>query len=218
MTRLLIVILSVFLLAACNKEKVPEGVIAQKKMVPLLCDFHLAEGYLSSLPMDSSRLLAKNYYASIFKKYDTDSAGFNKSLVFYSKDPGLLNQIYAEVQKRLQQYQKDEQAKIDAKMRKVFVADSLKSASIKDSLDKIKADSVNFQLTKNLLYRKDTDSANRKSETWSLPLEKALVKRILYIPNGNSELSKLLLPIDSIKKSKPADSLKIKGPVKSKRR
>lgn len=214
MTRLLIAILSVFLLVACNKEKLPEGVIAQKKMVPLLCDFHLAEGYLTSLPMDSSRLLAKNYYASIFKKYDTDSAGFNKSLVFYSKKPGLLNQIYAEVQKKLQQYQTDEQAKIDAKMRKVYVADSIKSASVRDSLHAIKTDSVNFELTEKLLYWKDADSSKLKLKPWSLPLEKALVKRMLYVPEGNNELSTLLIPIDSSAKSKSTDSLKMKATVK----
>lgn len=214
MTRLLIVILSVFLLVACNKEKVPEGIIARKKMVPLLCDFHLAEGYLSSLPIDSSRLLTKNYYASIFKKYNTDSAGFNKSLVFYSKDPRVLSEIYGEVQKRLQQYQTDEQAKIDAKMRKVFVADSIKSALVRDSLDKIKGDSLNFRMTKNLLYWKHADSVKLKPKPWSLPLEKALVRSLLHISKSNDELAKLLTPVDSTRKLRAADSTKVKTPVK----
>ncbi len=193
------------MLVACNKEEVPDGVIAKKQLVPLLCDFHLAEGYISSLPMDSSRLMAKNYYASVFKKYNTDSAGFHKTLIFYSRKPGELNQIYAEVQRRLQQYQTREQAIVDAKMKEAFVADSIQNASVRDSVDKIQSDSLNLQLTKHLLYWKNADSTQLKPKPWSLPLENALVKRWLYIPDGNNELTELLMPVDSLINSDPVE-------------
>ncbi|GAA4792408.1 hypothetical protein GCM10023231_20650 [Olivibacter ginsenosidimutans] len=209
MSRLIIGIFALALWIACEGNKVPKDIIPQKQMLPLLCDFHLAEGYISSLPIDSSRLLANRYYASVFKKYHTDSAGFHKSLLYYSKQPGVLDQLYIDVQKKLQQMQKDEQALIDAKMRKIFVADSIKNAHVKDSLNKIKSDSVNLRLSKSLFYWKNADSIKFKPKSWSLPLYEALVKRSLRLQGSDDEVNRLLMePLDSIAKQRAADSVK----------
>jgi len=210
MSRLLTGIFALILLVACNNNKLPAGIVEQKTMVPLLCDFHLAEGYLSSLPIDSSRMLATNYYAAVFKKYHTDSASFNKSLIYYSRKPEILDQFYIEVQKKLEKMQTDEQAIIDAKMRKIYVADSVKNALVTDSLNKITADSVNLRLSKSLFYWKNADSIKFKPKSWSLPLYEALVKRSLKLKGSDDEVNRLLLePLDSIAKRKAADSVKV---------
>lgn len=200
MTRLLIGIFVSIILVACHTDKTPKDVVARKDMVALLSDFHLAEGYISSLPLDSSRLVAKGYYAAVFKKHHTDSVGFHKSLLYYAKSPNVLDQIYIEVQQKLQQLQSTEQGILDAKMRKVFVADSIKNAAITDSLDKIKTDSVNWKLTKNLFYWKHPDSAKIKPKPWSLQVYEALVQRSLNIKGSTAELHKLLSPTDSTAK------------------
>lgn len=208
MSRLLIGFLVLILLAACSTDKKPPGIVERKNMVSLLSDFHLAEGYISSLPQDSARLMANNYYAAVFSKHGTDSVGFNKSLIYYSKDPTVLNQIYTEVQQRLQRMQTDEQAIVDAKMRKIYLADSVKSAFVRDSLNKIKTDSINYKLTKNLVYWKNKDSIKLKPAPWSLKLHEALVKRT-FKTNGNiDQLKSLLFPADSLKNVKQVDSLK----------
>lgn len=205
MSRLLIGFLVLILLATCNTDKKPPGIVDRKRMVPLLSDFHLAEGYLSSLPQDSSRLMANNYYASVFSKYGTDSIGFNKSLVYYSKDPTVLNQIYTEVQQRLQQMQKDQQALVDAKMRKIYVVDSIRGAFVRDSLNTIKMDSINYKLTENLMYWKHKDSVKLKPAPWSLKVHEALVGRVFKVNGNIDQLKRSLFPVDSLKNVKKVD-------------
>lgn len=216
MSRLLIGFLVLILLATCNTDKKPPGIVDRKLMVPLLSDFHLAEGYLSSLPQDSSRLMANNYYAAVFSKYGTDSIGFNKSLVYYSKDPIVLNQIYTEVQQRLQQMQKDEQALVDAKMRKIYVVDSIRGAFVRDSLNTIKMDSINYKLTENLMYWKNKDSVKLKPAPWSLKVHEALVGRVFKVNGNIDQLKRSLFPADSLKNVKKVDSLR-KNEVKLKK-
>lgn len=221
MSRLLIGFLVLILLAACKTDKKPADVVERKKMPALLADFHLAEGYLSSLPQDSSRLRANSYYAAVFSKYDTDSMGFNKSLVYYAKDPAVLNQIYTEVQQRLQRLQTDEQAVADAKMRKIYIADSIRSATVRDSLNLIKTDSINYKLTRNLVYWKNKDSLKLKPDQWSLKLHEALVGRLFKLKGNIDTLNKLLYPVDTtISKPKSLDSVKNggRGTVTNKRK
>ncbi len=208
MTRLLIGILLLFFSVACDRNKTPEGVIARKEMVPLLYDFHLAEGYLSSLPIDSNRLLARQYYTAVFEKYHTDSTHFNRSLRYYSKKPAVLDQIYGEVQERLQALQTKEQAVVDAKMRKIFIADSLRNVRVTDSLNRIKADSVTISLTKNILVAPSGDSL--KAKVWSLEMDKALVKRTFGLRGSDDEVLRLLHPIEASPKPVKLDSLKRK--------
>jgi len=202
------------MLAACGGDKTPKDIVARKDMVALLSDFHLAEGYISSLPLDSSRLVANDYYRAVFKKYHIDSAGFHKSLMYYAKTPDVLDQMYIEVQQNLQNLQTTEQGILDAKMRKVYVADSIRNALVSDSLNRLKTDSVNWKLTKNLVYWKHPDSVKIKPMSWSLALYEAWVKRSLHIKESTNELNKLLSPVDSAAKGKALDSLQINKTVK----
>jgi len=194
MSRLFIGILFLLSIASCQKETLPKGVVPQKLMVPLLFDFHLAEGYISSLPLDSSRLMARNYYHAVFKKYGTDSARFHQSLMYYSKQPGVMNQIYTEVQKRLQTLQQTEQAKLDSANRKVFLADSLRSAQVKDSIFRLATDSLYFKLSKYLIYRPKPGDSSVRRQAWSLPVYEAWVGSMLFIKGKTEEVNRLLSP------------------------
>jgi len=210
MSRLLIGIFALILFATCNNNRLPEGVVAKKQMVGLLRDFHLTEGYLASLPLDSSKLLANRYYAAVFQKYHTDSAGFNKSLLYYAKYPQVLDEFYIEVQKQLQDVQGAEQAIIDAKARQIFVADSIRNVAVRDSLYQVQSDSLRLKLARRLFYLNDTDSARVKPKVWSLPLYKAMVKRVFEIEGSNEEVKRLLLAPDTTK-SVAKDSLSQRG-------
>ncbi|QNL49887.1 DUF4296 domain-containing protein [Olivibacter sp. SDN3] len=209
MSRLLIGFIALILLAACNKDRKPADIVSQKEMVSLLSDFHLAEGYIYSLPQDSSRLLANKYYQAVFDKYGVDSASFHKSLIYYSQDPQTLNGIYAQVEQHLQQMQTTEQGIRDAKTREIYIADSIKNAAVQDSVLRIKADSLDWQLTKNLLFWKNKDSIALQPKPWSREAYQAFVGRMFLVKGSNEKLAGLLGQ-DTVSQTTSLDSLKNK--------
>lgn len=209
MSRLLIGFIALILLAACNKDRTPADIVSQKEMVSLLSDFHLAEGYIYALPQDSSRLLANKYYQAVFEKYGIDSTVFHKSLIYYSQDPQILNNIYTQVQQQLQQMQTAEQRIMDTKTRKVYVADSIKNVAVRDSLRQIKADSLDWRLSKNLLFWKDGDSLALQPKPWSREAYQALIARVFRIQGSHEKLEGLLAQ-DTVLQSTSLDSLKNK--------
>ncbi len=99
------ILFSLFLLvlAACHRDSVPDSLIGEEKMIPLLIDIHLADGYLSVGPQvpDSLSYRANGLYAAIFKKYQVDSGKFKKSFQYYSVHLEQMNNIYKAVSDRL---------------------------------------------------------------------------------------------------------------------
>jgi len=145
-------------LFACNWGGTPSGIMKQDQMIKVLTEVHIADGSLMSLsPMsDTLYKYGANRYLNIFKKYDTDSAQFRKSLKYYSTLSDKLLAIYQQVSKNIQiksdsvnkivaanfKHTADSISKVQAKKQQ-HIADSLKKIETKkhiaDSLKKIKA-------------------------------------------------------------------------------
>ena len=99
MRRLKLFILSLFFLAGCDQHKSPEGIIGQQKMVGILSDLHIMDGYISTLQYpDSQWTSGQNHYSTIYKKHNVSRATFEKSLKYYSLQPTLLDSMYTQVE------------------------------------------------------------------------------------------------------------------------
>ena len=109
------------------KPKVPDGIIDREKMEGILFDIHLVDGYLSSIYVqDSTRKVGAAYYNGIYKKYNTDSIQYRKSLMYYNQNPELLKGMYTAISSKLEK-QKTRLKKADSLWQmKKFKADSLK--------------------------------------------------------------------------------------------
>ncbi|MCX2575143.1 DUF4296 domain-containing protein [Pedobacter sandarakinus] len=145
--------LIVALFCVACKPKAPDGIIEQERMEKILFDIHVVDGYLSTIyAQDSARKVASKYYRGIYKKFDTDSAGYTNSLNYYYQNPTILAEIYASITKQLAS-QKKAMLKADSLiMQRKFNTDSIKiikkfkadSSAIRkkmkpDSLSKVKA-------------------------------------------------------------------------------
>jgi hypothetical protein len=82
---------------ACSKQKIPEGILSEDKLVDVLIDIHLAEGLVSSFPIhsDSSRVLYPYFENEVFLKHDVTDSVFKKSLEYYMLDIKTMDRIYA---------------------------------------------------------------------------------------------------------------------------
>ncbi|MEO5910851.1 MAG: DUF4296 domain-containing protein [Pelobium sp.] len=89
---------TVFFFASCKEDSAPKGIIEKEKMVSILKDMHITDAYFNQVSsVDTILMQANSRYNYIFKKYNSDSTKFSKSLVYYSKEPKVLNKMYDEV-------------------------------------------------------------------------------------------------------------------------
>lgn len=88
-----------FVLVSCQ-VKIPEGIILPDKMESLLYDYHVVQA-LGSEANASADYHKKLYYEYVFKKHGVDEALFDSSLVWYTRHPAYMTQIYANLQERL---------------------------------------------------------------------------------------------------------------------
>jgi hypothetical protein len=96
-SRLLSLIVIVFTLGSCGDSRIPEGVLSEDKMVEVLIDIHMAEGYVSSFPIhyDSSRRLYPLFETEVFRQHQISDSVFIQSLEYYMRDTRVMNKIYA---------------------------------------------------------------------------------------------------------------------------
>ncbi|WP_423149635.1 DUF4296 domain-containing protein [Rubrolithibacter danxiaensis] len=139
MNRLIPLLLLLFFFQSCS-DTVPNGIIAKEKMVNALTDIHLADGYVNSVPPDSARNVTPVLYQSIYKKYNTDSAGFAQSLKYYTKS-NELKDMYLIVQKKLDSLQKKEEKEAE-KMRLKLEKEEKEKQKKAEQDAKRKADSI----------------------------------------------------------------------------
>lgn len=90
------------LLLGCNyseKKKLPENIIPEKQLIPILVDIHFADATLSVLHFDkkNARYKPENYYNIVLKKHGIDRKKFDESIEYYSKNPEELDIIYDKV-------------------------------------------------------------------------------------------------------------------------
>ena len=159
MRRLVWTLVVLFFMFGC-KPKAPEGVIDRETMEQILYDVHLVDGYLSTIYLqDSARKVGAAYYSGIYKKYNTDSVQYTKSLNYYNSNPDQLQEIYKSISKKLEN-QKVSLKKADSLMlRKAFVKDSIKITKVfkADSLairKKMKPDSASKAVAENQIKKK----------------------------------------------------------------
>src|SRR5690606_354240 len=122
------------------REKTPGGVVPKQQMSAMLLDMHLADGQLSSMPIDSARAHRDAYYQAIFNRYQLDSTAFDQSVTFYSTRPYLMNELYIDIEKKLEALNMAEQKAIEKKYTLQRRADSIVNARRTDSLRRITRD------------------------------------------------------------------------------
>jgi len=152
MKRLLLLFFMIIFLNACKSDDRPKGVLEKKKMIEVLTNVHLADGYASSLYSDSSRNTIAAMYGSIYKKYNTDSLGIRKSLEYYSRNPAELKVMYETIVKNLEALEK-EQRLIEEKKRqeeqdKYNKEQQRLAQQLKLKKDSLRNDSLNKQYIK----------------------------------------------------------------------
>jgi len=111
----IIYIIVFVLLLSCEsrtKFKKPENLISKTLMVDLLTDMHLASG---TLGIKNKNLEKKNnYMALVFEKYKIDSTLFAVSNTYYTSNVDEYEEIFEEVEKRLNDIKKSYQTELDS--------------------------------------------------------------------------------------------------------
>ena len=102
-------------------------------MVQALTDMHIIDGYANTFPTDSAAKKTYALYQSVFKKYNTDSINFKRSIDYYTKKPDQLKQIYVQVTSNIDNLQKAEEKRLEDIRKKEEKArqDSLKKVEEK---------------------------------------------------------------------------------------
>ena len=91
--------------AGCiNEETVPANIIQIDRMASLCAEIHQVDGSLmngNQMP-DSIYQRGMGTFILVFKKYQTDTAAFKKSYMWYTQHPKKLDEVYTNVQAILQ--------------------------------------------------------------------------------------------------------------------
>lgn len=113
MRRLIWVLGITFLWIGC-KPGMPNDVIKPDKMEKILYDIHVADGYVSTIYVtDSAKKVAASFYKGIYKKFNTDSVQYSKSMAYYNAHTDELGKIYSNISKKLE-WQKNRMQKIES--------------------------------------------------------------------------------------------------------
>ncbi|WP_114752457.1 DUF4296 domain-containing protein [Pleomorphovibrio marinus] len=85
------------LLIGCGAKNRPDGVLNEDKMVAILIDIHLTEGFVQALPIpyDSSKRLYPILEKEIFEKHAVSDSVYLQSLQFYLRDAIKMEELYA---------------------------------------------------------------------------------------------------------------------------
>jgi len=178
-------------------ERIPAEVIPKKQMPDVLLDVHLADGQLSSMPIDSARTYIDSYYQAIFNRHGIDSVKLVNSITYYAQRPHIMNELYDIVEKRLEALNTEQQQALDQRYQLQRSADSLKSAQRQDSLARLAHDSLDMVRKKHLLFLQSADS------TYSEPVpvtHEQLRKRLweqLRLSGTDAEVSDETTPNDN---------------------
>jgi hypothetical protein len=91
-------ILCLLFLASCKDDNLPKDLIEEQKMIQIMSELHIIDGYMSSLSYtDSIRINGKNFYNTVYKNNGITKAQYENSLKHYSMDPVKLDSMYSDV-------------------------------------------------------------------------------------------------------------------------
>jgi len=152
-------------LCGCKSDSVPSKFIQPKQMTGLLVQVHLIDGslYNGLQGGDSLYKYGMGKYLDAFRKFNTDSAQFRKSMEYYASEPDKLFKIYDLVEVRIKTMS-DSVNLVQNKQRAITQkADSLKADSVKKALLKPKtaaqkADSVKQAKIRERVMNRKADS------------------------------------------------------------
>jgi hypothetical protein len=101
MKLLLPMLLLFFVVTSCgnkNKIKIPKDVINQDTMVEVLTDIHLVKASQQlGMVIDTADTGKFTTYNFVWKKHHITEDLYNKSMDFYTHNPGILDSIYENV-------------------------------------------------------------------------------------------------------------------------
>ena len=130
---------------AC-KPGIPKDVIQPEQMEKVLYDIHVVDGYVSILGgQDTAKKVASAYYKGVYKKFNIDSAIYNKSLDYYYKHPPILKKIYDSITVQLTKL-KDKNLNLENELPKYY----FNGIFDKDGLDSTVLD---YKLNRKYNYR-----------------------------------------------------------------
>jgi hypothetical protein len=145
-TALLILFAVIFLAGCRGKDRIPIGILPQKKMQAVMWDMMRADQFLADYVLNKDSSLKKQtesiqLYQKIFLIHNIKKEVFQKSLSFYKSRPDLMKAIM------------DSMSKMPLKVS----SDTLKPKQVADTLQKktdtVRMDSINKNRTR-LLKRK----------------------------------------------------------------
>ncbi|MEJ5996338.1 DUF4296 domain-containing protein [Pedobacter sp. Du54] len=113
MNRIFALFIICMTLYAC-KPGIPKDIIQPDKMEKVLFDIHTVDGYIGALQKpDTAKIVASSYYAGVYKKFDIDSATFEKSKNYYYTRPDLLDKMYKNLMKQFEQERKNNDKRLN---------------------------------------------------------------------------------------------------------
>lgn len=157
LSRFSILIWCLLLLYSCS-ERLPEGIVHQEKMTEILFDVHIADGYLSTRPIDSARNEMEGLYAAIFQRHGIDSVMLRSNIEYYARHPAVMKVMYAEIETKMDRILTDEQDAINKQYELKRIADSIRTANTQDSLRRVANLQRDMERTRHLLYLSSADT------------------------------------------------------------
>lgn len=98
--RQLMAVLIVALAIASCKPGIPSKYLQPDEMADILYDYHLAEG-IASTPGETDSIAMRTYRTSILEHHGVTEADFDSSMVYYTRHSKLLQDVYTQLQDRL---------------------------------------------------------------------------------------------------------------------
>lgn len=118
------IILLFFIIVSCSKSR-PKGILSEQRMSDLMTEVYVVDGYLNTLPIDSSRKLLPVLYGNIFDRFKIDSVEFANNIDYYYGNPAELEKLSTNIKKSLSEYERN--ALRTDSIQQAHVADSIKT-------------------------------------------------------------------------------------------
>lgn len=96
----------VLLTVGCRRsDSLPDDIIPQEQMVPIIADLQMVETAIARLNLgsyDSAKVAFQYLQQQTLEKYGVDSSSYRKSFEVYARNPVYMEEIYADVLKILE--------------------------------------------------------------------------------------------------------------------
>ena len=99
-SRVLVLLVVTMLLAGCRLHR-PDGVLSPHRMENFLYDFHRAQALANDLPV-ADRYKRELMYSYVYEKNKVSKEDVDASLVWYTRNPKELSNIYANIASRIE--------------------------------------------------------------------------------------------------------------------